>query len=46
MDRLDELVEQAATEYAANLARLATVAANTRGASPSLLADCVNRKRS
>lgn len=38
MDHLDELVEQAAAEYAANLARLATVAAATRASAASLSA--------
>jgi FMN reductase len=34
MDHLDEIVEAAADEYAANLARLAAVAAFTRAAAP------------
>jgi Predicted flavoprotein len=41
MDHLDEIVEQAAAEYAVNLARLATVAASTRAATAPLLSSPV-----
>lgn len=38
MDQLDEIAEQAAAEYSANLARLATVSAGTVGAPQEVLA--------